>query len=106
MAASFVKRFRRVRTGNPEVQALQAALAPLLDGLAAIPVLDGRLVKAQMLTPGQDNPVNHGLGRTPAGWILAGQNAQAGVWEVAGTTPGKTLILRASALVTVNLWIF
>ena len=98
--------FRKTKSGNREIEDLQEAVVATLGPIARLELLRGRLIKSVVLDATSIVEVSHGLGRAHVGWIVAGKNADATVWEVSGTTPSKTLVLRASAAVTINLWIF
>lgn len=53
--------------------------------------------------------VNHKLGRKLLGWFVTDQNANAVVWRsdyAAPVNAQAVLNLSASAVVTVNLWVF
>lgn len=55
-----------------------------------------------------DNVVNHGLEREVQGWTVVDKNATADIWQSTTTNNLKTkqILLRASAAVTVKLYIF
>lgn len=98
--------FSKITPANQDLQALQTNVAATLDPLLNLELLDGRLISNVALVSGADTLVNHGLGRAPLGWIVAGQDANAVIWETASPAPNKVLSLRASATVTANLIIF
>jgi hypothetical protein len=79
----------------------------ILDQLLSNATLKGSLLPGIVLTSGS-NTVNHKLGRQLQGWIVVGQNAAATFYDqqASNKTPATTLLLVASAQVTVNLYVF
>ena len=51
-----------------------------------------------------DTVINHGLGITPNGWLILDKQANSTVWRVSWND--KQITLRASAQVTIKLWVF
>jgi len=100
--------FQRLVTEDQELNRVQQNMAEALRPVLTAAVLDGRLVEDVALATGQDNVVNHGLGRAVRGWLVVRQNAQADLWDTqaSNAVPGRTLLMRTSATVTVTLWVF
>ena len=78
-----------------------------LDPVLANPLVAGRLIRNVSLLTG-DNTINTLLSRKLQGWIIVGQTAVSSVFDKQATNAmsDKTLILNASAPVTVSLWVF
>jgi hypothetical protein len=76
---------------------------PLLNN----PVSNGVLLKSVVLASG-DNTINHTLGRNLQGWVLVRVRAAATIYDKQDTNkmPELTLVLNASAAVTVDLYVF
>lgn len=55
-----------------------------------------------------DNEVLHGLGRDYQGFVVVNKNANADVWlsPTVNNLKGLRILLRASAAVTCDIWIF
>ena len=72
-----------------------------------LPILNGILVKDVALGTTTVR-VSHTLNRVFNGYIIVKQNADARVWLDTSTSadPDKFLPLKASATVTVSLWVF
>lgn len=51
-----------------------------------------------------DTVIDHGLGIVPNGWFLLDKQANTDVWRVSWTN--RQIVLRASAQVTIKLWVF
>lgn len=103
-----MRALERVKTGAEDVRQLQDALQSFVRPLLSLQLLDGRLVEDVALVSGQANYVPHGLGRR-AKWLAVSPNADARIWEdtaTAAPVPTTQLVLRASANVTVHLWVF
>ena len=103
-----MKLFKKISFSDQALQQLQNNIEVSLRSIAGKEILDGVLVRDKLLTAGQDNQVQHGLGRAPLGWIVVNSNAQATVilGTTANTFPQLYLWLRPSATVTVSLWFF
>jgi len=56
----------------------------------------------------EDKVLNHGLRRTPKGFVVLKQNAQGSIYESTTTNPRPDLqiILRATSAMTANIWVF
>ena len=83
------------------------AWATQLDPVISNPLVQGQLLTGVALINGT-TVVNHKLGRKLQGWMLAGINAAATVYDNQATnqTPQLTLSLTSNAVCTVNLWVF
>lgn len=103
-----LKSYKRVVTTDPKLERIQenvqAAIGPLLQAS----IIDGILLKGVVLTTGQPNLIEHKLGREPLGWLLVRKRATADVWDAQddNSLPSRSLDLRSSATVTVDLWVF
>lgn len=100
-------RFARVQTDNREVNQLQLNIAQLLEPMAANPLTQGNILTQVALTSGT-NTIAHKLGRKLIGWQVIRQRASATLYDLqdANLTPAQTLVLVASANVTVDLYVF
>ena len=65
-------------------------------------------IKQIKLTAGQDNIVNHKLGRQLIGWLTTRKRGEADIWDLqdTNTMPHLTLILRTSQDVVVDLRVY
>lgn len=90
-----------------ELSMLQTRWSALLNPTITNSLIQGRLLQNVALTSG-DNTVNHKLGRKLVGWYPTRVRASATLYDKQDTnvTPAETLILNASAGVTVDLWVF
>ena len=99
---------RATKTLNPkdyELSQIQQWVADKLNEISSSQILDGTLLAGINLIAGQDNLVSHKLNRTPVFWILARQNTNTTVWEVATDLPQTFLNLRCGSNCTINLWV-
>lgn len=80
----------------------------IVNQLGISPFQSGVFVVVTLSTGGVDNVVNHGLGRVVQGWTVVDKNANADIWQSTTTNnlKDKQILLRASALVTVKLYLF
>ena len=105
------KSFTRISTGNADLERIQDSLQSALIPVQRASILDGHLLDETTLTAGQDNIVNHKLGRKIRGWIVVrniptNAAAAADVWEATSSLPDKHIILKTSASTKVTLWVF
>lgn len=85
-------------------QNVQRTMNPILNN----PILDGIILERVVLATG-DNFVSHTLGRRLLGWIPVRRRAAATLFDKQDTNPNivdTTLVLNASAPVTVDLYVF
>lgn len=105
-----ITRFEVLRSANldPDVRHVQESARAVFDDLAKRSILDGQAITDLTITSGTPLIVQHGLGRKLTGWIVTGKDANANVWDSqsANGMPNRTLILNASANVTISLWVF
>lgn len=99
--------FKKVGQKSQEVSNFQDNCEQVFNRITTKQILDGLLIEDLPLTTAAKN-VAHGLGRPVAGYIVIKRNANAVVYDNESTNTKKTqfLILRASATVTVSLWVF
>ena len=101
--------FRKIITGDKNLQLVQDAVDSALRQLIKSPLAGVHLVKDVTLTSGQDNLVAHGLGRAPQIFLIASVDADTRVWTQASTqlsnqNASDTWInLRTTNTCTVNL---
>lgn len=98
----------KVQTEDRNVNQLQSNMIPKINMLLGLPLNNGTLLTSVSLKTGS-NTINTGLNRTLVGWIVTRfRGAWAQVYDTQSTnsTPNSTLLLNASAPVTVDLWVF
>ena len=89
----------------PQLKRLQDSVIRAVNPIAAVPLLDGVLLTVTLGT--SFAPVNHMLGRQYASWMPAGLQADARVWEdPTWNQQTSSISLRASAAVTLKIWVF
>jgi hypothetical protein len=100
--------FKKINTDNYDLQKVQDSVAAAFQTLGVNFVVNGELVKGITLQSGVDNKVEHKLGRVPNGFFIADKNANADVWQstTVNNIKDRLLLLRSSATVTINLWVF
>jgi len=104
-------RLFKVQTTDRIVNQLQDNIANLLEPTATTvqdsPLLAGKILEKVDLTSGP-NTIRHTLGRVLKGWFIVRQRASATVYDTqdSNDTPQVTLLLTASANVTVDLYVF
>lgn len=97
-----------VQTTDKNFHQFQTQLGKSLQPILKNPINYGVLLKSVALVTGQANAVSHTLNRTLQGWLIVRQRAQAQIWDSqdSNSAPDTTLLLHASANVTVDLWVF
>ena len=94
---------KRINSKDYENTQIQDNLAKSVDRIAAIVLLDGRVLKG-VLVGTSDTLINHGLDRTPEGYIITGQFGLGTIYTTGRDS--KTLTLISSVAVTCDLWIY
>jgi hypothetical protein len=101
-----MKQFRRINTEDYDLSRVQDSIEEVLSPLSVLPLLDGVLLEGVYLgSSASGNEVKHLLGRKPRFWIVLKKNAQADIWQISSVLESKILTLKASAPVTVSLWV-
>lgn len=97
----------RVQTDDKSLSYVQDNLIKAITDLQAAPTIRGQILSSIILTSG-DNTVNHLLGRTLVGWHIVRQRASATIYDKqdTNTSTDSTLVLNASAAVTVDILVF
>lgn len=98
--------FRKVQVKTDDVKHLQDAIAQILNQVLKKQIIDGAMILDIPLEVGVPYELSHGLGVNPRGWIIIKKNAEADIWQTASDTPSATMVLNASADVTISLWVF
>jgi len=100
--------FKKVNSDNEQLNKMQENVSQALLPVLGSAILDGVLLTEIELTTGQANLIEHKLGRRPLGWIAVRKRAESTLWDNqnANLLNNRTLDLRCSSNVTVDLWIF
>lgn len=101
--------YSSVNANDPEVQLVDQRLLMIFNSIIKNPLLNSpTVVKGIMLNSGVDTIVNHGLGRAVTGWIIIDKNASGDVYQstTTNTIPTASIILKATATVTVSILFF
>jgi hypothetical protein len=103
-----VEPWKRIDTGDPVIEELQDNAEPIMRFIEGADLLNGVLIKNQLLLVGVPTDINHGLGRAPLGFIVVRKRANAVVWDMQDDNTAKTSTIRliASAEVTLDVWVF
>lgn len=82
----------------------------VVNDVAAIDILQGKLIEAVVLTGGTTRKIAHGLGRKPRGWIVVKQKGWTSTGymnEVDHGSKDRELWLLAYGMdPTISLWVF
>lgn len=99
--------FRKIAQRLPDVSRFQDNVEQTFLTITNKAILNGVLIEDVSLTTSASN-VAHGLGRPVIGYIVIKKSANAVVYDNESTNTKKDqfIILRASANVTVSLWVF
>ena len=91
-----------------DLNLVQFNLEALVKELDTCVLLEGVLIKDVVLASWSDNQLNHGLDRTPRGFLITRKNANAQIWEsdTVNPKPKNYLLIEASATVTASFWVF
>lgn len=93
------------------ISKMQDGLIRAVDALQRSAIVDGTLLAdIALLGAGATTDVPHKLGRPAIRWLLVSQSAQADVWDdtvnLSADLRKLFIRLKASAAVTVSLWVF
>lgn len=101
-----ISRFQKQRVKDSDLKDVQDEVASVFDQLTGRAIVDGRLIDDVFLDGTDPTTINHGMSRAIRGYLVVRQDAEATIWETESVLPLKTLVLNASADVTVSLWVF
>lgn len=95
------------QTADQSLQLMQSNWATQLNPLLRNPLSNGQVLQSVVLASG-DNTINHKLGRKLQGWCIVRQRASASIYDKQDSNlfPELTLVLNASAAVTVDIYVF
>lgn len=87
---------------------LQDNITTVISPMAVKSHNDSTVLTSISLLVGQNNIINHTLGRQLAGWKIVRKRAQADIWDNqdSNTSPNLTLWLSTSADVTIDIEVF
>lgn len=72
--------------------------------VSKIPFMDGNLLTNVSLTSGQQNSIEHKLGRAATGYFVTANNANSTIWQTSFTD--KVIVLFCSSNTTISIWVF
>ncbi len=102
-----MKKFKRIKAQDFELQRVQENAGITLDELTNIEILNGNLIS--VILSSSDTQVAHKLHRPALGYFVVRCSSPGGIVFDSATInslPNEFLILKATATVTVTLWIF
>lgn len=98
-----------VQTADRNINQLQQNIVQALNQILKNPLLNGALILTNQALVTGNNTLSHGLSRTLQGWfIVRYHGGWAQIYDNQDTNGnvGSTLILNASAPVTVDVYVF
>ena len=105
--AGGLKQFPNVNSKNDDLNAVQLNLKTALDPIIKNALVGGTTLTSIALKAGA-NIVAHGLGRTLQGWMIVRKRASADIYDTQDQngSPQTTLLLTATAPVTVDIYVY
>jgi hypothetical protein len=102
------KAFKTLQSGSAELNRIQDNISNAIDPVVKLSILNGHLLRDVVLVSGASQITPHKLDRRLVGYFVTKRNANSVIWDEQATNlnPELTLNLRASANVTVDLWVF
>ena len=94
---------KRIRHADRNLQQVQDNAAKVFEIIREVPLLNGALIEDVEIGTGDTN-VNHKLARNLQGWFITDIQGDANVWRTGDDI--RNITLRASATVTISLWVF
>ena len=103
-----IKAFKKFNSTNRELNKIQDNIEQFASPIINAEIIDGIIVKEVNLLSASTVEVEHKLGRKPLGWQIIRQRASALIWDDQDNNnrPDRTLALKCSANVTVDIRIF
>lgn len=92
--------------GERATAELREEVSASFNGVAQQPFFAGVLIVDVLLTSGKGNQLEHGLGRAPLGYVVAGADDYANVCENRAARSATVLELNVSKTATFTLWVF
>lgn len=108
MANSSLAQFFSLRVPDPRIMQVLERIKVIFASIFVKEILDGQIIANVDLTAGVSVSVPHKLGRIYNGYIVIKQNAHGTTYDdAAANIDNKSYIyIRASANMTVDLWVF
>ena len=100
-----ITKVKKYHTEDHNLRAFQDSVDKAVSEISAKFILNGNLVKDISIVTGTPKTIEHKLGREYIGWLAVKRSSGALLWQSTSTVPG-TLVLNASANVSVDLWVF
>lgn len=94
--------FKRLFFGDSTLSRFQDNVTTWAAQIEPCPFLVGILIETTIST--SDTIINHKLQREPEGFLILDQNANSVIWRTLWNN--ETITLRASASVSVKIWVF
>ena len=97
-----VDTFKRLFIGDSTLSRFQDNVTTWAAQFEPCPFLIGVSIETTIGT--SNTVINHKLQKTPQGFLILSQNANAVIWQI--SSDDQTITLRASASVGVKIWVF
>lgn len=99
--------YRKLNTKEEIVNRIQDNTAKTVSQINQSTFSGGTILSGQELSSG-DNTINHKLGKNLTGWFIVRQRGSASIYDKQddNKTPSQTLVLNASADVSVDIFVF
>lgn len=103
-----MRRFKKLHTENRETKKIQSNVDEALIPVLNKPIIDGALLQSCELRSDRLNEVAHGLNRPLLGWIIVRKNGVSDIYDLQdeNNNKEKTITLRCTQDVTVDIWVF
>lgn len=95
--------YRQIQTQDWELNQVQQNTARSFNPLLQIALLDGVLM-SNVVVNTTDTTFEHGLGRAPLGFIIAGKQGLGDIYQTASSE--LSIILKSSVQVTASIWVY
>ena len=99
--------FTQIWSPDEEVTRLQSHIKTTLNPLLELPISDG-VLQTNLSIATTDTVIDHKLGRQYEGFIVTRLKSNSVIYESSSTngTPDRTIILKASATATADIYFF
>ena len=103
-----MKTFRRINSNEKDINVVQDNVEDAFSYLLKDPFNQSILLKNVKLISGQNNIINHLLGRKLIGWSIVRKRGPGDIWDEqdSNTIPNLTLLLSTSQDVVVDIRVY
>lgn len=103
-----IRSFRKIRSETEDLVQVQENIEQTFSSLLRVPQLNGVLLRDISLQSGQNNRIEHKLGRSVIGYTVIRKDAPATIYDTKSSkvSDQNILLLNTDLNTTIDIWIF